>query len=283
MVIDFHTHTFPEKIAPSTVQKLQSMSHTRPFSDGTSSDLVRKNREAGVDWSVILPVATSPRQVSHVNDSSARLNEQFHDQGLVSFGCMHPDFGGWKEELARIAALGMKGIKIHPVYQQVDLDDIRFLRILDRCGELGLMVVAHAGLDVGFPGRDHASPRMALRALQQTGPVKLILAHMGGWRCWDEVEQLLPETGVRIDTSFSLGTMTPNGDGYYAPEDLPLMGQEQFVRMVRAFGADRVLFGTDSPWGDQRRELAMIRAMPLTEEEKGAILGGNARELLFGA
>lgn len=281
MVIDMHTHTFPEKIAASTVQKLQAMSHTHPFSDGTNPDLIRKGRAAGVDWSVILPVATNARQVPHVNDSAARVNEAFHDQGLLSFGCMHPDFADWKEELSRIAALGMKGIKIHPVYQGVDLDDIRYLRILDRCGELGLMVVTHAGLDVGIPGVVHAAPQMVRRAVQQTGPVTLILAHMGGWRNWDEVEEILPDTGVYLDTSFSFGPMTSNGDGYYAPEDLPLLEEEQFVRMVRRFGADRVLFGTDSPWGDQERDLALLRALPLTEEEKRAILGGNAWSLLF--
>ena len=282
MIVDMHTHTFPEKIAASTVQKLQALSHTHPFSDGTNPGLVRRDREAGVDLSVVLPVATNPHQVPHVNDSSVRVTEQFRDQGLLSFGCMHPDFAGWKEELSRIASLGLKGIKIHPVYQGADLDDIRYLRILDRCGELGLIVVTHAGLDVGFPGLVRCSPQMALRAIRQTGPVKFVLAHMGGWRNWDEVEQLLPDTGAYIDTSFAFGSMTSNGDGYYAPEDLPMLGEEQFLRLVRLFGAKRVLFGTDSPWGDQKADLARIRALPLTEEERDAILGENARELLFG-
>ena len=172
----------------------------------------------------------------------------------------------------------MKGFKIHPVYQGVDLDDPRYLRILERAGELGLIVVAHAGFDIGYPGVVRCSPEMALRTARQVGPAILVLAHMGGWRSWDEVEALLPETGVYLDTAFSLGDIP--SDGWYAPEELPMLDQERFVRMVRRFGAHRVLFGTDSPWGGQARELEQLRALPLRPEERDAILGGNARRLL---
>lgn len=280
MIVDIHTHTFPDALAASTLVKLQNLSHTRPFTDGTTGGLARSMERAGVDASLVLPVATSARQVPKVNDASALLNEQGRARGILSLGCMHPDFPDWKGELSRIAGLGLKGVKLHPVYQGVDFDDRRYLRILDRCGELGLLVLTHAGLDVGFPGKVHCSPEMILRAVRQVGPVTLILAHMGAWRCWDRAEELLADTQVYLDTSFSLGAMTPLGDGYYGPRDLQLMGEEQFVRMVRAFGAHRVLFGTDSPWGGQRESLARLRALPLSPAEQAAILGGNAQTLL---
>lgn len=281
MIIDFHTHTFPDKLAPAAIEKLQSMSHTHPFTDGTAGALEASMARAGIDYSVVLPVATSPRQVPHVNDASLRLNERGGETGVLSFGCMHPDFGGYREELARIADRGIKGVKLHPVYQGVDFDDPRFLRILDRAGELGLLVLIHAGLDVGFPGVVHGSPAMIRRAVEAVGPVKLVLAHMGGWRSWDEAEALLPDTGVYLDTSFALDAMTSNGDGYYkTTEDLALLSEEQFLRIIRLFGADRVLFGTDCPWGDQSADLARLRRLPLAPEELSAILGGNAQRLL---
>lgn len=279
MIFDIHTHTFPDKIAPSTIEKLQSMSHTAAFSDGTEAGLRASMEKAGIDGCLILPVATSARQVIHVNDASAGLNDRAPETGLWSFGCMHPDFDGWKEELSRIAALGMKGVKLHPIYQGLDFDDIRYLRILDRCGELGLVVLTHAGRDIGFPLRDHCTPEMTLSALRQVGPVKLILAHMGGWREWERVEALLPGTGVYLDTAFALGRISPLGDGYYGPSDLPLMEVEQFVRMVRKFPG-RVLFGTDSPWRDQQEGIRLIEDLPLTREEKDGILGEYARTLL---
>ena len=280
MIVDIHTHTFPDKIAASTLLKLQSMSHTRPFTDGTEAGLSASMARAGIDCSLVLPVATAARQVCHINDASARLNEEGQARGILSLGCMHPDFDGWKEELSRIASLGLRGIKLHPVYQDVDFDDIRYLRILDRCGELGLIVLTHAGLDVGFPGKVNCSPDMVLRAVEQVGPVTLVLAHMGGWRNWDEVEQLLPQTSVMLDTSFSLGSMAPLGDGYYGPGDLHLLDDGAFLRMVRTFGAHRILFGTDSPWDGQSESLARLRALSLTPQEQADILGGNAQRLL---
>ena len=91
MIIDMHTHSFPEKLAASTLEKLSAASHTRPFTNGTPGGLQASMREARVDLSVVLPVATSPRQVEHVNDASARLNETAEETGLLSVGCMHPD------------------------------------------------------------------------------------------------------------------------------------------------------------------------------------------------
>ncbi len=280
MIVDIHTHTFPEKIAAPTLDKLRSMCHHASFTDGTMSGLRGSMAAAGVDRSVVLPVATSERQVVHVNDASAALNDQGGETGVYSFGCMHPDFAGWKEELARMVHLGLKGVKLHPIYQGVDLDDPRYLRILDRAAEVGLVVLTHAGRDIGFPDRVHCSPEMTLRALKQVGPVRMILAHMGGWRNWDQVEELLADTSVCLDTAFALGKIVPLGDGYYGPHDLEMMGEKQFMRMVREFSSKRILFGTDSPWRGQGSSLAQLRALPLTAQELDDILGGNAARML---
>ena len=226
MVIDIHTHTFPDKLAATTIPKLEGMSHTRAYVDGTVSGLRASMARAGVDASLVLPVATNPRQVVHVNDSSAQINDLGPETGVYSFGCMHPDFSDYRAELSRVKELGMKGIKLHP------------------------------------------------------GPLTLILAHMGGWRNWEEVEELLPYAPVYLDTSYSLGSIRPLDDGYYKPEELPMMGEEQFLRIIRTFGYERFLFGTDSPWSGQQESLERFRALPLTNEEKDAILGGNAQRLL---
>lgn len=280
MVIDFHTHTFPDKIAAATVAKLAAMAHIRPFSDGTAGGLSAASKAAGVGLSVVLPVATSPRQVAHINDFAARTNESTGETGLLSFSCIHPDYPEWRMELGRAAELGLKGIKIHPVYQGVDLDDPRYLRILDRAGELGLVVVTHGGSDIGYPGVERCTPEMALRAVKQVGPVKLVMAHMGGWRQWDRAEELLADTSIWLDTSFSTGMLSPQEGDASAPEELAMLDEAGFLRMVRAFGAERILFGTDSPWSGQRESIDWIQALPLAEEEKAAILGDNARRLL---
>ena len=187
MIIDFHTHTFPDQIAASAIARLSNNAHIEAHSNGTAGGLLLAERAAGVDRSIILPVATKPEQVHHINDAAAAHNEHAFVTNMFSFACIHPEYADWKQELDRIAARNMRGIKIHPAYQQTDLDDPKYLRILERAGELGLIVVTHAGLDIGFPGCLCCTPEKARNALKQAGPVTLVLAHMGGWRCWDEV------------------------------------------------------------------------------------------------
>jgi len=282
MIIDFHTHTFPDAIAAAAVEKLQAASHTKSFSDGTVNGLRASMAGAGIYASVVLPVATSARQVPHINDSAIRLNGLANETGVYSLGGMHPDYPDWEREMERLSAAGLRGVKVHPPYQSVDLDDARFVRILKKASALGMLVVTHAGLDVGLPGAEQSTPEKLLRAREKAPDLTLILAHMGGWRCWNEVEQFLPGTGVYLDTSFALGQMTPNGDGYYKTnQDLDMLHEEQFLRLASLFGADHILFGTDSPWGDQAESLQKIRALPLTEADKSAILGGNAEKLLL--
>ena len=260
--------------------KLSSVAHVPPWTDGTSEGLLASMQQAGVDLSVILPVATNPRQVPGVNDASVRLNDAMGSRGLLSFGCIHPDYENWHEELGRIAALGLKGIKIHPVYQGRDIDDPRYLRILERAGELGLIVVTHSGVDIGFPGEEHCSPAMVRHALEQVGPVVLVAAHMGGWKNWREAEEQLADTKVYLDTAFSTGVMIPLDDGHYTVDELKLLNQKCFLHMVRTFGPDRLLFGTDSPWSGQDESLKWLRALPLPQKDLDAILGKNAEQLL---
>ena len=280
MIIDIHTHTFPDKIAAKTVEALSRVSHSRPFSDGSNAGLIKNMRRCGIDRSVILPVATAPRQVSHVNDAAAAVNEKFRADGLFSFGCIHPDHPDFRAELARVKDLGLKGIKIHPVYQGAEIDSPKFLRIIERAAELDLIVITHAGLDIGYPGEVCCSPRMCRRVVDEIGPFRFVLAHMGGWRNWDEVPEYLADTGVYLDTAFSTGSIVPLDDGHYRPEDLPMMDQAEFLRLYEAFGPDRILFGTDSPWSSPEESLTFMRSLPISETDLEKILGGNAAALL---
>lgn len=281
MIIDVHTHTFPERIAAAAVEKLQAASHTRAFTDGTQAALRASMARAGIDVSISLPVATAARQVPSINDAAIRMHQAWRETGVDSLGGMHPDFDGWEAELERLGAAGIRGVKLHPPYQQVDFDDERYLRILRKAAALGLPVLIHAGKDVGLPGALQATPDKVRRALDAAPDVTLILAHMGGWRCWEDAEKLLTGYPAYLDASFALGAMTPCGDGFYkTARDTAMLTDAGFMQLVRAFGAERVLFGSDCPWMDQRDYLARVTALPLTDEERAAILGGNAEKLL---
>lgn len=295
MIIDFHTHTFPDRIAEHALTSLKNKSHTVPFSDGTAPGLLERGIEAGIDLAVILPVATNPEQVAKVNDKAAELNKLYgmtnendsnyiNSHGLLSFACIHPEMEDAAAELRRVKSLGLKGLKIHPVYQGMDIDALPYIRILEEAADLGLIVVAHSGWDIGYPGADQCLPDKIRRAVKSADPegktLKFVAAHMGGWRAWDEVPDELCDTGVYLDTSFSTGRFYPLDDGYYDGKDTTLMDQDEFMELVNAFGAERILFGTDSPWSDAEESRRFIEDLPLTENEKSMILGGNAKKLL---
>ena len=281
--VDIHTHTFPAKIAAHALEVLSNNSHTRPFTDGTTTALKASMAEAGITCSVIQPVATKPGQVTAINDAAIMTNSEGSSTGIYSFGAIHPGFEDFSHELGRLYDSGIRGIKIHPVYQGVPADNARCVEILRIAGELGLVVMIHAGWDIGFPGDDSAMPERISRALDMAGNVRVILAHMGGWKCWDEALRLFTgREGVYVDSAFSLGEFVPNGDGYYSGgDDCMMLGADEFVGMVRAFGSERVLFGTDSPWASQSESVKAFLSLPLTDEEKSAMLYNNASKILF--
>ena len=251
MIIDFHTHIFPDKIAGRTLDYLSDIFGASPFADGTHT---------GVDVSVSLPAVTKVSQVESIN----RFASAFTEGTVISFGGIHPECENYKEILKEIKNLGLKGIKLHPDYQDMYFDDIRYEHIVDTASELGLITVVHAGADPKCPKDVHCTPKMARKLLDDVKPEKLVLAHMGGNEMWDEVEKYLVGQNVYFDTGVILDRM---------PE-------EQFLRMVHMHGADRILFGTDSPWADQKKFVTLFDQMPLTEEEKMAVFSGNAKKLL---
>ncbi|MBQ7658544.1 MAG: amidohydrolase family protein [Butyrivibrio sp.] len=308
MVIDIHTHTFPDKIAAGAIGALSRGAHIIPHTDGTIGELLGSMDDADIDVSVVVPVATSPAQVVKVNDSSIRNNEKYFDSNegtdvrrVLSFGCIHPEFSDYRAELRRIAEHGIKGIKLHPVYQKCNIDDVKFLRIIDCAAENGIIVITHAGIDIGFPGVVHCSPQMCRNvwdeiegsghrlvlpgtdSLAERKPeygFKFILAHMGGWTNWDEVPYHLADTGVYLDTSFSSESIEPLDDGYWDDKDTRMMDADQYMEIIRAFGPERILFGSDSPWTDQKRSREFIEKLPLSGDELRLILGGNAERIL---
>lgn len=260
MIIDFHTHMFPDKIARGTLEFLEKACKTKPYTDGTCRGLLASADYADVDISVALPVVTKPSQFSSVNEFASGYQEG----KIISFGGIHPEADDYKAQLRQIRDMGLKGIKLHPDYQDMYFNDIRYKRIVSYASELNLIVSVHAGVDPKCPQDVHCTPEMAKEMLDQVQPSRLVLAHFGGNKMWDDVEDFLIGRDVYLDTAVVLDTMD----------------EEQFIRMVRNHGADRVLFATDSPWRGQKEFVERMREIPLTEEEKAQIFSGTAKNLL---
>ncbi len=260
MIVDFHTHMFPDKIAGRTIDFLSGVCRTVPFTDGTYEGLKKETVSSGVDISVALPIVTNPRQFQSVNEFASHYQEA----PIISFGSIYPEAENYKEQLRYIKELGLKGIKLHPDYQEVYFNDIRYKRIVSYASELDLIISVHAGADPKCPDNIHCTPRMSAEILDEVKPPKLILAHMGGNAQWDEVEEHLVGKDVYFDTGVVLNRMS----------------EEQFLRILKNHGADRILFATDSPWSGQKEFIRILKEMPLEENMKEAVFGENACRLL---
>jgi len=278
-IIDFHTHAFPDAIAGKTIKMLSEKGGIPAHTDGTVEGLRQVLYEAGISLGVVLPVVTRAEQFASITRFARQINEERILQTevesgdgkcnttaeLLSFGGIHPDSPDYKKELKTLAELGFYGIKLHPDYQGVYFDDIRFMRIIEYASELGLIIITHAGVDIGFPDTVRCTPKRALKVIREIKPGKLVLAHCGGWSLWEEVIDTLAGEPVYMDTAYSMGHIS----------------EEHFVKLCRTHGADRMLFATDCPWGNPKRDLEVFFSMPLTMDEQEMILHQNA-ELLLG-
>ena len=271
MIIDFHTHSFPDDLADRAVGRLAQSGGIPNYLDGRVSSIQQSMKKAGIDYSVLLPVATKPSQHTTINNIAIANNKTCHQSGLISFGAIHPDNDDYETILHNLAAQGVPGIKLHPVFQRTNINDIRFLRIIDCAFNNDLIVSIHSGMDISFPNCDEASVEHLADMISHVEPRKLVLAHMGGWGMYNEVcDKLIGTPGVWLDTAFVL----KNSPDFY------FLSKEKFVDMVRAHGADHILFGTDSPWSDQSESVSLIRESGLNDDEISMILGDNAVRLL---
>lgn len=280
MIIDFHTHTFPGKISSKVVRKLGMAAHIRAYTDGSMEGLTASMALAGADYSVNLPVMTSPEQVEKINSSMIQHRESLLSQGIIAFGGMHPDYPDYKKEIRRLRENHIAGIKIHPAYQNINLDDIRMLRIIDCASEEGLITLTHAGMDIGIYDRNYCSVAHILKVIDEVHPEKFVLAHMGNWDCWQDVEQDLAGAPVWLDTAFSIGPIAKNPATDETPYEEMNLTDEDFIRLCRKHGTDHILFATDSPWQDQADYISRIKSMSFTDTEKEHIFSENAVALL---
>lgn len=258
---------------------MSAAAKTTAYTDGTDGGLLNSMEDAGIDVSVLLPVATSAAQVEKLNNIAIEKNEGFSGRGLFSLGAMHPEYENYGAELLRIKNEGLTGIKLHPAYQNTDLDDLRYLSIIERACELDLAVVIHAGLDIGIMPHNFSSVKHICTVLKEIAPSNFVLAHLGGWKCWDEVEKTLCGENVFMDTAFVLGSYEVPEGVSVPEEETKMLSDEQFTRMVKKHGANKILFGTDSPWSNQKKTLTKVKALIPDKEEQAQILYQNAQKL----
>lgn len=264
MIMDFHTHAFPDTIAVRAISLLAEKARIAPNHDGTISGLKALMKKSGVDMSAVLSIATKPKQENSVNTFAISLLD---DPSLIPFGSVYPGSDTWESQLERLAEAGIKGIKLHPEYQDFYLDCDDALKIYKRCGELGLIVQFHAGEDEGYPPPMHTGALRINRVCDKVPETRFIAAHFGGYNMWrDTAENLEPHGNLYLDTSM---TMTGHK-----------LDAETALRIIEKIGENHILFGSDAPWENPLDSIKGIERLGLADSTKEKIYFGNAAALL---
>jgi len=259
-VIDFHTHIFPDDLAARGVESLYESYRLYPHTDGTASGLLDSMDKAHISYSVTQPVATKPSQVSTINNLAAANN----NGRLIYFGAIRADCVSPEQEIENAISLGLKGIKIQGNWQGFAVDDPRLYTAYEYASGR-LVFMYHAGTEIAPIDVGYASSARIANVKKLFPKLDVVAAHMGGFRRWDESWRSLVGTKVYLDTSSSLGLG---------------LETEEFLRMIRVHGTDRVLFATDSPILDQTKQLEAIKCSGLTDTELEKILWTNGADLL---
>lgn len=262
MIIDFHTHIFPDHVAERAMKSLREGCEDAyiPVHGATVSAINAYMNENGIDKSVTLPVITKQSQFKSANDFAA----QTASDTIIPFGGVYPHTDDYKRDIDYVCSLGLKGIKFHAEYQDFVLDDGYMLKIYDYALSKDLIIIHHAGFDPAFKPPFKTSPRQFKKISDILGGGVIIAAHLGGHDQWPDVFEHLAGSRVYLDTSM--------GFEYY--------GMPMFIKIVQKHGCDKILFASDGPWSDAGTEIKQIKNALPTEDDINAILGGNALRLL---
>lgn len=258
-VIDSHCHIYPDKIAQRAVEGISGFYDLPMCYDGKASTLIEESNKIGVCHNIIFSVATTPLQVGPINSfiSDCVKNGEGRFTGL---GALHPDTENVREEIENIKALGLKGVKLHPDFQEFKINDERLFPIYEACSEAKLPLLLHTG-DHRY---DFSNPERMADVLRKFPELTVIGAHFGGWSVWDKATELLTEfDNFYVDTCSSFHWLK----------------KEKTLEIIKKYGADKVLFATDFPMWSYEKEFEYFMSLELSDEDRRKILYENAVKL----
>ncbi len=264
-VFDIHTHTYPEQIAEKACVNLGNFYNFEVRGKGTYAHLESQAAENNVGGYLLFSVATNSHQVQKVNTSIAELSRLSRSHGFcsVGFAGMHQDFEDFEGEINRSYEMGLRGVKIHPDIQEVDIDDKRLLPLYEIMQTKNMPLYLHMGDD--RPQYRYSEAAKLVNVLNDFPNLVVVAAHLGGYRAWDDALDLLAgRNNVWYDTSSAIWAMTP----------------EKAAQIIGKLGTDNVMFGTDYPVMNTREELDRFFRIKLTDDERENILWNNAMRFL---
>lgn len=257
-IIDFHAHIYPDKIAEKASHSVGDFYSIPMQNVGSVEALFQSGDPAGVDRFVVQSVATVSRQVVSINNFIKETCEEYPCR-LIGFGTIHPGLENAVEEVERCLQMGLHGIKIHPDVQHFHMDDPEMFPIYDAL-QGRAPVLIHCG-DYRY---DYSHPKRLAHILDEFPRLEVIAAHFGGWSLWDLAMEYLLNRRCWLDTSSSFA----------------FLGKVRAKEIIRAYGAERIVFGDDFPMWSHQSEVNTLLSLGLTQEENEMIFSGNAKRIL---
>ena len=260
-IINAHAHIYPDKIASKASQAIGAFYEVHIEYDGTIQSLLNDSREAGVDKCLVHSVATTVHQVSSINKFI--YEQTLAHKEFIGFMTLHPDMNKseMKDEVDKCISLGFQGLKLHPDCQHFYIDDKNVMKIYDIvAGRLPIL------FHIGDSRYDYSAVKRLVPILNDYKDLQVIAAHMGSYKCWDDVKlyHQVKYPNFYFDTSSSLAYLS----------------KQKAMSIIRDFGVEKFFFGTDYPMWSAKDELKRINELGLTKEEKELVLGKNLKKFL---
>lgn len=256
-VIDVHAHIYPEKIAERAVDAVGEFYLVDMYGQGTAAHLLASQNQAPITHFVVHSVATKPSGVAAINNFIAEQCREHPE--FIGFMAMHQDLESPETEIERAIDLGLKGMKLHPDTQKVNMDDPRLMAIYEMIeGRLPLIV------HTGDYRTDFSHPRRLKNILHTFPNLVVDAAHFGGWSVPEIGYDFLHDENVLIDVSSSMA----------------FLGPRRTRELVDMWGADRVMFGSDFPMWDPAREYDAFTSLGFSDDALEKMLWRNAERFI---
>jgi len=232
-------------------------------------DFIAQMDEGGIDKAVLQNAASKGSPMRMINEGAAKLIES-HPDRFIGFAGFDPNTGeqAVQDIIHAVEELGFKGIKTVSSGYELNINDEAYYPCYSKAQELGLPALIHTGTVIikGVRGK-YVHPLMVDDVAFDFPDLKIICAHLGGWQYMDVINMLIHHPNVYADVSF--WPLNPN----YI-DIVPWKLLEKTV-------PDKILLGSDYPFGQTPKEAAeAVKTLPISEEFKAKILGGNAANLL---
>ncbi|MCQ2353068.1 MAG: amidohydrolase family protein [Victivallaceae bacterium] len=257
---DFHVHIFPEKIVAKAVGFLENHYQFQWECSGTENDFQLRFREAKINKCVIFSSATKPEQMQNINDFISRRAASRPDF-FVGFGTLHPDNSAWKTELDRFPVLNLHGVKLHPDFQQFDINAPKAMKMYEELEMRNLPILVH----LGDRKLDFSKPSRLAEVAKKFPRLRIVAAHMGGYSAWDEArDKLAGFPNVWFDTSSTF----------------PFLGKDEFIELIYTYGIEKIMMGSDYPSKTPQHATQEIMNLDIPEADKESISFRNACRFL---